>query len=151
MILGNIPNITLLWDNTPFVFVIPPTDIEINKSVEHNIYRVLDVGEVVGKNTMNCMRMSWSGFFPAFTSRFYNILNPRPAMVCVYTIREVMEQGKEVRVLIPNFGQNIKCKIESFDTKISEQTGDIHYSISLIENRIPKTAKKNLFGGLFKR
>lgn len=148
------PTVTLIDDlGLPFVFVIPPIDLVFSDSQNHKPIDIIDLGEVVRNGKRKAIRVTFSGFLPSVNSYFYNpILNPLGAKPSSDWLRYAMHTNKTLKLIIPEYLEFLKCKIEGFDTKYQDHTGDIYYSISLVEDReADKSTTIDLVTGLLKR
>lgn len=145
------PNITLLINNIPFIFVIPPIDYTVTTSNNIGSYNILNKGEEKGKGVPNCRKISWSGFFPSVNSNLYNILNPLPSLACKEALLFAKDNDVQCQLLIPEWGEYLKVKIESFDYNYSDHTGDIDYRITLVEDRKTASNLVDMVTGLFSR
>lgn len=145
------PNITLLINGIPFVFVIPPTDLSISAPQNIASYSILGKGEVKGKGVPNCRRVSWSGFFPNANSNLYSMLNPMTPLACKEALLFAKDNDVKCTLIVPEWGEFLKVKIESLDFGYSDHTGDIDYRISLVEDREGFSNLVDMVTGLFTR
>lgn len=130
------PTITLIDGIIPFVFVIPPTDLRFSQAQDHKPIDIIDFGEVMRNGQRKAIRITFSGFFPNINSYFYNPkLNPLGAKPSSDWLRFAMNTNKKLKIVIPEYLEFLKCKIESFDIEYKDHTGDIYYNISLVEDR----------------
>lgn len=146
------PTFTLLNGRVPFVFVIPPVDLTWESSQAHKPINIIDVGEVVRNGLPNATRISFSGFFPSIKSHFYDpMLNPLPALPCVEYLKYEMAKNTVFKFLVPEWGTYLSCKIESFTESYTDHTGDIYYSITLVEEKSQVSTIVKAVSGLLGR
>lgn len=131
-----LPMVTLINGFVPFVFVIPPTDIKVKSEFSHKMVSILDYGEITNGGDRQCVRLSWSGFFPKEGSYHYNaMLNALPPIACIEYLRYCLNNKTVFRMVIPKYAEFLKCKIESFEVYYPDHTGDAYYKITVIEER----------------
>ena len=131
------PLITLIDSNyIPFVFVISPTDLRFTQQQNHKPINIIDLGEVLRDGQRQSIRVTFSGFFPTIDSYNYQpTLNPLGAKPSEDWLRHAMQENKKLKLVIPQYLEFLRCKIESFETYYKDHTGDCYYSISLVEDR----------------
>lgn len=129
------PTFILADGMTPFVFVVPPLDLEIKTSQKSEKINIIDFGEknIVGKR--NVETITFSSFFPAINSNFYSLKNPLTPILSVETLAKWKNQEKILTFIIPEFTIFKKCQIVEFNYFIRERTGDIDFTITLVEYR----------------
>ncbi|MGL5125226.1 MAG: peptidoglycan-binding protein [Fusobacteriaceae bacterium] len=129
------PNVTLLLGYVPFVFVVPPVDFTVTKITNHESVQIVDKGEITINGNRQLQKISFSGFFPNTKSNLYSLLNPLPPKVCEETLNYNLLENTICKLIVPEWLHFFKCKIESFTINHQDHTGDIYYSITLIEER----------------
>ena len=148
------PTITLI-DETgiPFVFVIPPTDLAFSYVQNHKPINIIDIGEVLRNGQRQCIKASFSGFFPSVNSYYYNPnLNPLGAKPSSDWLAYAMQNNRKLKLIIPEYLEFLRCKIEAFDPSYPNHTGDIYYNITLVEDReSDKSTTIDLVTGLLSR
>ena len=87
------PNFILLEGKKPFVFVIPPLDLEITTEQNTVSVNIIDFGEKVNFGERRADRISFSTFFPSITSHFFSLKNPLPPTAAV----ELLKKWKKSR------------------------------------------------------
>lgn len=127
------PTFLLIGDNVPFLFVVPPMDLKIEAGQEANIVNIIDLGEKTIIGNRKVKRISFSTFLPFFKSPFASLLNPLFPSEGVKILDGWKDKKTKVNLIIPEFNMFYKCYIERLDASIIERTGDIHISISLVE------------------
>lgn len=146
------PNFTLIDGFKPFVFVIPPVDLNIISRQSQKPVNIIDVGEIVRNGKPDCVRVTFSGFFPSAKSHFYDpTLNPLPALACVEYLKLEMSKNTVFNFLIPEWGTFLRCKIEEFEETYADHTGDIYYRLSLVEEKSTSSSIVNAVTGLLRR
>ena len=148
------PTITLIDEiGIPFVFVIPPTDLSFSYFQNHKSIEIIKLGEVLRNGERKAIRVSFSSFFPSINSYHYKpLLNPLGAKPSSDWLIHAMNTNKKLKLVIPEYLEFLRCKIESFEIRYQDHTGDIYYSISLIEDReADKITTIDLVTGLLKR
>lgn len=148
------PTITLINStNIPFVFVIPPVDLTFSQAQNHKPIEIVDLGEVLRNGQRQAIRVSFSGFLPSVNSYFYSpSLNPLGAKPSSDWLRHCMQTNEKLKIIIPEYLEFLKCKIESLETRYQDHTDDIYYNITLVEDReADKSTTVDLITGLIKR
>ncbi|MGL5049723.1 MAG: hypothetical protein ACRC6E_03710 [Fusobacteriaceae bacterium] len=146
------PTFTLIEGYIPFVFVVPPTDLSITTEMGSKSISIIDLGEMVRSGKVGATRINFSGFFPSIKSHFYDaILNSKSSLVAVEYLKHKMKEGTIFKFAIPEWGTFLNCKIESFSESYTDHTGDIYYSISLVEERTTESLITNIITGLLGR
>lgn len=127
------PTFLLIGGNTPFLFAVPPMDLKIETEQEATIVNIIDLGEktIIGNRKVN--RISFSTFLPNFKSPFFNLLNPLLPSEAVKVLETWKDKKVKVNLVIPEFNMFYKCYIEKLEFSITERTGDIDISITLVE------------------
>lgn len=145
------PTFILLNTKTfiPFVFVVPPLDLEINTEQQIKSVNLIQFGEYTKAGERNCDTISFSSFFPSTKSNFYSILNPMLPFMCVKMLTIWKDNGDELKLIIPEFMITKSVIITNFRHIYDERTGDISFDISLKEKREKKEVNKWL--GLIER
>lgn len=144
------PNFILLNGKIPFVFVIPPLDLEITTEQNTVSVNIIDFGEKVNFGERRADRISFSTFLPSITSRFFSLKNPLPPTAAIELLKKWKKEKKDLTFIVPELVITYKCKIERLQYSVVERTGDINISISLIEIRDQGKITDNITG-LFKR
>lgn len=144
----NVPNITLIENFLPFVFVIPPVDFSTELRTNHESIQIVDMGEVTVTGKRQLQRVSWSGFFPSIGSHFSSILSPpAPEM----TLTDWMEKGTTLKLIVPQWTYFLRCKIENLTFSRQDHTGDLYYTITLIEERRDISTSLDVVTGLISK
>lgn len=127
------PTFLLIGDKVPFLFVVPPMDLKIETGQEATIVNIIDLGEktLIGNRKVN--RISFSTFLPNSKSPFFNLLNPLLPAEAVKLLETWKDKKAKVSLVIPEFNMFYKCYIEKMEFSITERTGDIDVSITLVE------------------
>ena len=145
------PLFVLINGFIPFTFVIPPSDLKINQQQTKNSINIIDVGEVLKDGNREALRFSFSGFFPNIDSSHYSFLNPLPPKACEEYLRFLMIENKSLKFVVPFWLEYIKCKIDYLEFTYKDHTGNLHYQISLVEDREGMSTALDLATGLYKR
>jgi len=147
------PIFTLINKKTsvPFVFVIPPTDLRIQSKQRGEVVDIIDLGTIYKDGNREYLKVSFSGFFPRIGSHFYNTMNPLPPSSCAEYLRTCMTNNETFRFLIPQFLTFINVRIAGISTVNSDHTGDLDYSITLVEDRTEELASVDVLTGLYRR
>lgn len=144
------PTFTLLNKRIPFVFVVPPIDLSLDHGQGMEYIDIIDLGEVAFTGKRKAIKISFSGFFPNVNSNFYSFLNPMPPLACVELLKDWKDNGIVFKLIVPEWGQYISCKIESFREYRKDHTGDIYYELTLVE----ESGNQSVFNemtGLYRR
>lgn len=144
------PNFILLNGKRPFVFVVPPLDLEITTEQNTTTVNIIDFGEKVNFGEKRADRISFSTFLPSITSHFFSLKNPLPPTAAIELLKKWKKERKDLIFIVPELVITYKCKIEKLQYNVIERTGDINLSISLIETRDQGKVTDNITG-LFKR
>lgn len=150
-ILSKKPNITLIANFAPFVFVVPPTDFSVSHTQDIASYNIMGKGEVKGKGTPNCRVVSFSGHFPNVNSSLYSMLNPLTPLACQEYLTFIKDKDIPCSIIVPEWGEFLKVKIQDLTFTRSDHTGDIDYTITLVENRQTFSNLVDMVTGLFTR
>lgn len=127
------PTFLLIGDNVPFLFVVPPMDLKIEAGQEANIVNIIDLGEKTIIGNRKVKRISFSTFIPSLKSPFFNLLNPTLPGEAIKLLDKWKDIKTKITLTIPEFNMFYKCYIEKLEKTVSERTGDIHISVTLIE------------------
>lgn len=144
------PNFILINKMTPFVFVVPPQSLKIQSGQSNKFVDIIDFGEISVIGNEKISRINFSTFIPNLKSPFYNLKNPLLPSAAVELLKKWKKDKAELTFTVPEFLIYYKCKIELLDININERTGDIHVSLTLIEQRQQNRVTDNITG-LFKR
>ncbi len=146
------PTVTLINNFVPFVFVIPPVDLSFSQAQNHKPIEIIDLGEILRDGQRQSIRVSWTGFLPSIKSNFYKpVLNPLGAKPSVDYLRNALQANTKFKLVIPEYLEYLKCKIERFETYYNDHTGDAYYSISLVEDRVGESTTVDVITGLLER
>ncbi|WP_270749665.1 peptidoglycan-binding protein [Fusobacterium hominis] len=132
------PTFILLNPKTfvPFIFVVPPLDLEISTEQQIKSVNLIQFGEYIKAGERNCKSISFSSFFPGVNSVFYKPFeNPMIPLLCVQTLELWKNKKDELTLVIPEFAISEPVFIERFTHTYDERTGDINFSINLREKR----------------
>lgn len=127
------PTFLLIGDNVPFLFVVPPMDLRIEAGQEASVVNIIDLGEKTIIGNRKVKRISFSTFIPGLKSPFFNLLNPILPGEAIKLLDKWKDIKTKVTLTIPEFNMFYKCYIEKLEKTVSERTGDIHISVTLIE------------------
>ena len=134
----------------PFIFVVPPLDLEVITSQKTEKVDIISFGEKIKTGERNSETISFSTFLPNVKSPFYSITNPLLPMLAVELLKKWKNQKKVLTFIVPEYLISIKCKIINLNYSIRERTGDIDINITLTEDRT-QSKEPNLLTGLFER
>lgn len=134
----------------PFIFVVPPLDLEVITSQKTEKVDIISFGEKIKTGERNSETISFSTFLPNVKSPFYSLTNPLLPMLAVELLKKWKNQKKVLTFIVPEFLISIKCKIINLNYSIRERTGDIDINITLTEDRT-QSKEPNLLTGLFER
>lgn len=144
------PNFILINKMIPFVFVVPPQSLKIQSGQSNKLVDIIDFGEISVIGNEKISRINFTTFIPSFKSPFYNLKNPLLPSAAVELLKKWKKDKAELTFIVPEFLIYYKCKIELLDININERTGDIHVSLTLIDQRQQNRVTDNITG-LFKR
>ena len=134
----------------PFIFVVPPLDLEVITSQKTEKIDIISFGEKIKTGERNSEIISFSTFLPNVKSPFYSLTNPLLPMLAVELLKKWKNQKKVLTFIVPEYLISIKCKIINLNYSIRERTGDIDINITLTEDRT-QSKEPNLLTGLFER
>lgn len=134
----------------PFIFVVPPLDLEVITSQKTEKIDIISFGEKIKTGERNSETISFSTFLPNVKSPFYSLTNPLLPMLAVELLKKWKDQKKVLTFIVPEYLISIKCKIINLNYSIRERTGDIDINITLTEDRT-QSKEPNLLTGLFER
>ena len=134
----------------PFIFVVPPLDLEVITSQKTEKIDIISFGEKIKTGERNPETISFSTFLPNVKSPFYSLTNPLLPMLAVELLKKWKNQKKVLTFIVPEYLISIKCKIINLNYSIRERTGDIDINITLTEDRT-QSKEPNLLTGLFER
>lgn len=134
----------------PFIFVVPPLNLEVTTSQKTEKIDIISFGEKIKTGERNSETISFSTFLPNVKSPFYSITNPLLPMLAVELLKKWKNQKKVLTFIVPEYLISIKCKITNLNYSIRERTGDIDINITLTEDRT-QSKEPNLLTGLFER
>ena len=144
------PTFILINKMVPFVFVVPPQNLKIQSGQSNKFIDIIDFGEISVIGNEKVSRINFSTFIPNFKSPFYSLKNPLLPSAAIELLKKWKKDKAELTFTVPEFLMYYKCKIELLDININERTGDIHVSLTLIEQRKQNRVTDNITG-LFKR
>lgn len=144
------PTFILINKMIPFVFVVPPENLKIQSGQSNKLIDIIDFGEISVIGNEKISRINFSTFIPNLKSPFYNLKNPLIPSAAIEFLKKWKRDKAELTFTVPEFLIYYKCKIELLDVNINERTGDIHVSLTLIEQRQQNRVTDNITG-LFKR
>ncbi|MGL4569313.1 MAG: peptidoglycan-binding protein [Fusobacteriaceae bacterium] len=134
----------------PFVFVVPPIDLSLDHGQGMEYVDIIDLGEIAFTGKRKAIKISFGGFFPNVDSNFYSYMNPMPPSACISFLKDLKDKGTVVKLTIPEWGQFISCKIETFREYRKDHTGDIYYELKLVEESESQTLLDKVTG-LYRR
>lgn len=144
------PTFILINKMVPFVFIVPPQNLKIQSGQSNKFVDIIDFGEISVIGNEKVSRINFSTFIPNFKSPFYSLKNPLLPSAAIELLKKWKKDKAELTFTVPEFLMYYKCKIELLDININERTGDIHVSLTLIEQRKQNRVTDNITG-LFKR
>lgn len=110
-----------------------PSEIEIPTESLINTVNINELGEVALFGGNKLSKVAISSFFPKQIYSFVEYSNfPKP-YDCVKKIEEWRKAGKAVRLIITGANINIEVLIDKFSYKEKDGSGDVYYTIDLIE------------------
>lgn len=144
------PTFMLINKMIPFVFVVPPIDLNIQLGQIEKSIELIDFGEIIKTGEEKPANISFSTFLPNLNSPFYDLKNPLMPSAAVELLKKWKKDKAELTFTVPEFLIYYKCKISSLEYEIKERTGDIHIRLTLIQQRKQDKVTDNITG-LFKR
>lgn len=141
----------ILHNLIPFVFVVPPKDLQVTCGQLTESINIIDFGEKIQLGEKKADKISFSTFLPHINSHFYDPLkNPLPPIAGVELLKYWKKNKYQVKFIIPELGIYYVAKIENVTANVTDLTKDIDISISLVEDRQQKVITDNV-AGLFQR
>lgn len=144
------PTFILINKMTPFVFVVPPLDLNVQLGQIEKSIELIDFGEIVKIGEERPASITFSTFIPSLKSPFYDFKNPLLPSAAIELLKKWKKDKAELTFTIPEFLMYYKCKISLLEYEIKERTGDIHVRLTLIQQRKQDKVTDNITG-LFKR
>lgn len=144
------PTFILINGLIPFVFAVPPQNLKIQKGQSNKLVEIIDFGELSIIGNEKVSKITFSTFIPHLKSPFYDLKNPLIPSAAVELLNKWKKDKAELTFMVPELIITYKCKIELLDINVSERTGDIHISLTLIEQRQQDRVTDSITG-LFKR
>lgn len=144
------PTFILINKMLPFVFVVPPMNLRIQTSQSNKTVDIIDFGELAVIGNEKVAKISFSTFIPHLKSPFYSLKNPLIPSAAIELLKKWKKDKAELTFMVPEFLITYKCQIEICDINISERTGDIEVSLTLVQKRQQDRVTDNITG-LFKR
>lgn len=117
---------------------IMPSSFNLEGSSKINTSNVVKLGEVSVYGGNNLRRISIDSFFPS--KQYYFIKTPSLQNPYDYVkqIKDWMNKGQDVRLIITETDVNMLCYIEAFNYGEQDASRDVYFSINLTECKIPK-------------
>lgn len=126
-------------ENGSFKFPFVPQNIPCSDSYNIATETLSNGNEVSYYAGKGLRKTSISAHFPSDKDRTYldgdSFIAPEE---CVRIIDSIAQSHGEIRYIVTGAGVNMPVKIQSFEHNIVDATGDIHFSISMIEYNPPK-------------
>ncbi|MBC2576582.1 LysM peptidoglycan-binding domain-containing protein [Peptostreptococcus canis] len=125
--------------NITFRFPLVPEDIEVNKSYNIITERLVNGEEISMYAGSDLKRTSLSSHFPADKERTYLDFYDFPEPIeCVRIIEEIAKSQSEIRYIVTESEINMSIKITEFKRGTEDATGDIYFTLGIIEYNPPK-------------
>lgn len=132
-----------IWLNTLRLPVLPP-EYTVTSSQNNTVVNVVALGDVVLKGKRGLRSISFSSFFPtrydAGYCEFTSIKKPKAYVEMI----ESMKRSGAVKLVITDTSINFRCTIESFEWGENDGTGDIDYTVTLQEYRVPSASSSSV-------
>lgn len=121
-----------------------PSEYTVSSAQNNTTVNVIGIGEVVLKGKRGLRTISFSSFFPSRYDPSYCETTALKAPKTYVNLIEKMKQAGRVKLVITGTPVNFYCTIESFEWGEKDGTGDIGYTISLREYRMPSASKSSV-------
>lgn len=144
------PTFILLNGKTPFVFVVPPLNLNIQINQIEKSIELVDFGEIIKLGEERPTRIEFSTFLPSIKSHFFSFKNPLPPIAALEVLKKWKKEKRELTFTVPEMLILYRCQISSIIAGVNERTGDMDIQIELIEKRAQDKITDSITG-LFKR
>jgi len=128
---------------------VPPPSFEIKRGKQVEVVTLQNIGEVAMLGKGKLATVTISSFFPAQAYPFVQYRRfPKPYN-CVKLIEKWQSQNKPIRLIITDTPINIAATIQNFEYGERDGTGDVYYTLELLEYRFlsVKPIKTSSSGG----
>lgn len=131
----------LKTNETAFRLPVPISEFERVTSASYSDEKVLGLGDVAMYDSNGLANISFSSFFPNRHYSFNTYANVLPAYECVKILKKWKNQGTVVRLILTGTDINQQMRITDFNYGEKDGTGDVYYTIDLVEHREIKIPK----------
>lgn len=122
-------------------FPVLPPELEVIKESSLNTININDLGEVAVFSGNKLSKISISSFFPNQNYSFVAYTGfPKP-YDCVKKIETWRANGKPIRFIVTSSDINTAMLIDKFTYKEKDGTGDVYYTLDLLEYKEIKVTK----------
>ena len=132
-----------LYDNSLKNFIklpVVPLDLEVSSPQEVETFRSIGQGELKIIGDKGSRSFSLETFFPVHD---YPFLKDRTykGMQYVDIIEKWRESKLPLTVIVSSLNINFQCAIEDFEYGVQDGSGDIYYTLDLVESKPPNIKK----------
>ena len=125
------------------LFPIMPSSFNLEGSSTIHTSNVVKLGEVSVYGGNNLRSISIESFFPSKKYHFVKTPSLKEPYEYVNQLRDWMNKGQDVRLIITETDVNMLCFIKSFEYGEQDASRDVYFSLNLVECKIPKITYDN--------
>ena len=114
-------------------FVDADNNLGLKKRVNDKTANLYEIGDILVIGNQGLAEFSYSSFFPSQGYGFLDINNPPDPWSYVEFIEGWMKEDEPVRLILTDTPINIEMRIQDFDYKLEDSTGDVYYSLNMTE------------------
>lgn len=134
----------LSWENNKEKFQLPvlPPNLEVKVSNINKRVNINEIGEInlIGKSGLK--EMTIESFFPANEYNFLAVSDAMKPYKYVETINKWRTSGKPIRAIFTDTPINLPMAIENFSYKEQDGTGDVYFTLELVEYKFLNVKKE---------
>lgn len=124
-----------------FRLPIEPSSFERLTSVSYATEKVLNLGDVSMYDSKGLAKISFDVFFPNHEYSFNSYKNVKSPYECIKWLKKWEMEGASVRIILTGTDINQLMRITDLNYGEKDGTGDVYYTVDLVEHReivIPK-------------
>ena len=127
-------------DDNVLRFPVTPSEVALNGNSEISTQKINGLGEVSLFSGKKLKTANINSFFPNKVYSFCNYSDFEAPYEYVNRIENWMNNGDKLRYIVTGMNINIPVVISSFEYSEKDGTGDVYFSLSLIESVTLKTS-----------
>lgn len=125
-------------EGSKFVFALLPEKVNVKYAANYQSFDIISKGEVKAPKGQEVAEISWDGEFfgkPKKKAAGVNAQKWQRPNACVRTLRNWMEKGTELTLIISGTWVNLDVTISSFTATPHGAYGDVSYSVTFAKVR----------------